>query len=70
VENVKFHFDHVEGLGDFVEVEAIDKDGTRGVQQLQEQCSFYASLFQIMPEQYVAESYSDLLMAGKKRADQ
>lgn len=70
VENVKFHFDHIEGLGDFVEVEAIDKDGTRGVQQLQEQCSFYASLFQIEPGQYVAESYSDLLLAGETRADQ
>jgi adenylate cyclase, class 2 len=64
VENVKFHFDHVDGLGDFIEVEAIDSDGSRSVQQLQEQCSFYASLFRIAPEHYIAASYSDLLLAG------
>jgi predicted adenylyl cyclase CyaB len=67
VEYVKFHFDHVAALGDFIEVEAIDTDGSKTVQQLQEQCSFYASLFQIAPEHYVAESYSDLLLATSTR---
>ena len=28
VDNVKIHFDEVENLGSFVEVEAIDLDGT------------------------------------------
>lgn len=28
--NVKFHIDHVKGLGSFVEIEAIDKEGTIG----------------------------------------
>lgn len=65
VDNVKFHFDHVDGLGDFTEVEAIDSDGTRSIEQLEEQCAFYAALFQIKPECYVAESYSDLMMAGR-----
>src|SRR5688500_1394164 len=36
--NVKFHFDRVEGLGTFVEVEAIDRDGTVGLETLQQQC--------------------------------
>ncbi|MCU7552768.1 class IV adenylate cyclase [Chitinophagaceae bacterium LB-8] len=67
VDNVKFHFDHVDGLGDFIEVEAIDADGSRSIQQLQEQCSFYASIFQIAPECFVAESYSDLLLAVKSK---
>lgn len=65
VENVKFHFDHVEGLGSFTEVEAIDQDGSGDVTQLQKQCAFYARLFQIEPGSYIAESYSDLLLRSK-----
>ncbi|MGZ3937201.1 MAG: class IV adenylate cyclase [Flavisolibacter sp.] len=61
VENVKFHFDEVEGLGNFIEVEAIDIDGTIGIERLKEQCSFYIRLFDIREEQFIAESYSDLL---------
>jgi predicted adenylyl cyclase CyaB len=63
VDHVKFHFDHVDGLGNFVEVEAIDWDGTQSVSKLQEQCAYYAALFQIKSECYVAESYSDMLLA-------
>src|SRR5204862_1649842 len=47
INNVKFHFDTVEGLGTFVEVEAIDKDGTIGKEKLQAQCDEYAALFGI-----------------------
>src|SRR2546423_7439259 len=36
IENVKFHFDEVNGLGSFVEVEAIDKEGLIGVEKLKE----------------------------------
>lgn len=60
--NVKFHFDRVEGLGNFVEVEAIDKDGSLGVEKLQMQCNRYAELFDIQPDDYLAGSYSDMLM--------
>jgi len=63
--NVKFHFDHVASLGTFVEVEAIDRDGTIGVDKLKEQCLYYAALFEIEPEDYIAFSYSDMLM-GKQ----
>ncbi|HMK04274.1 MAG TPA: class IV adenylate cyclase, partial [Ferruginibacter sp.] len=52
INNVKFHFDTVEGLGTFVEVEAIDKDGTIGKEKLQIQCDQYAALFAIAPEDY------------------
>jgi predicted adenylyl cyclase CyaB len=65
INNVKFHFDMVENLGTFVEVEAIDKDGSIGLQKLKEQCTFYAKLFSIEKEDYLAESYSDLLLAKK-----
>lgn len=62
IDNVKFHFDTVAGLGSFVEVEAIDKEGTIGEAQLQKQCAFYANLFNIQPQQYVAHSYSDMML--------
>ncbi|MBD0287553.1 MAG: class IV adenylate cyclase [Flavisolibacter sp.] len=61
VDNVKFHFDEVVGLGTFVEVEAIDKDGLIGIDQLQEQCRHFAQLFRIKETDYIADSYSDLL---------
>ncbi len=68
IENVKFHFDKVKDLGTFIEVEAIDKDGTIGRQLLQEQCDGYAAFFNIAVEDFVAVSYSDLVMqqAGKQ----
>jgi adenylate cyclase class 2 len=62
IDNVKFHFDYVEGLGTFVEVEAIGLDGSIGLAQLQEQCTRYAALLGIQPGDYMAESYSDLLI--------
>jgi adenylate cyclase, class 2 len=65
IDHVKFHFDLVKELGTFLEVEAIDKDGTIGVKQLEEQCFYYARLLGVKEEDYVAESYSDLLQAKK-----
>lgn len=62
VNNVKIHFDQVAGLGSFVEVEAIDTNGSIGLEKLQEQCRSFASRFDIRPEDYLAESYSDMLM--------
>jgi predicted adenylyl cyclase CyaB len=62
IDNVKFHFDEVEGLGTFIEVEAIDKEGNIGLEKLQEQCHFYASLLEVKTTDYIAESYSDLLL--------
>jgi len=61
VDNVKFHFDQVKGLGSFLEVEAIDLGGSLGIETLKEQCSFYIRLFDIQKEHFIAESYSDLL---------
>ena len=61
IDNVKFHFDEVNELGSFVEVEAIDKDGSIGIEKLKEQCDHYIRLFGITDDQFIAESYSDLL---------
>jgi adenylate cyclase, class 2 len=63
INNVKFHFDTVEGLGTFVEVEAIDKDGTIGKEKLQTQCEEYAALFGIADKDYCSVSYSDMILA-------
>lgn len=62
IDSVKFHFDKVNHLGNFIEVEAIDEDGTIGLEKLKQQCAFYSDLFKILPGDYIAESYSDLLM--------
>src|SRR5215213_5220242 len=61
IDNVKFHFDEVNELGSFVEVEAIDKDGSIGMEKLKEQCNYYIRLFEITEDQFIAESYSDML---------
>ena len=64
--NVKFHFDRIDELGTFIEVEAIDRDGTIGIDTLQEQCNHYATLFNIGEPDYIANSYSDMLLEQDK----
>ncbi|HLC31808.1 MAG TPA: class IV adenylate cyclase [Candidatus Nanoarchaeia archaeon] len=64
--NVKFHVDEVERLGSFIEVEAIDLDGTLGREYLQRQCDEYKGLLGIRDEDMIAESYSDLLLKQQK----
>ncbi|MEO6406199.1 MAG: class IV adenylate cyclase [Ferruginibacter sp.] len=62
IENVKFHFDSVENLGEFIEVEAIDKDGTISIDNLQKQCDKYIEFFNISPADFMESSYSILLI--------
>lgn len=62
IENVKFHLDKVQELGTFVEIEAIDQDGSIGEEKLWEQCNYYLQLFQIPETDLVSYSYSDLLL--------
>lgn len=61
IDNVKFHLDTVKDLGDFVEIEAIDRAGEREEATLGEQCSQYMQLLEIPESDLVAYSYSDLL---------
>ncbi|MCB2203229.1 CYTH domain-containing protein [bacterium] len=60
-DNVKIHIDQVEGLGDFLEVEAIQRTPEHSEDTLREQCNAYVSLFDIHEEDFIALSYSDLL---------
>ena len=62
IDTVKFHIDVVEDLGTFVEIEAIDNDGTIGKDRLLEQCQFFLDLFKISQEDLISVSYSDLLL--------
>lgn len=66
INNVKFHFDTVDGLGTFLEVEAIDKDGSIGKEKLQAQCDEHAALFGITALDYCSLSYSDMILSNHK----
>jgi predicted adenylyl cyclase CyaB len=59
--NVKFHIDSVKGLGDFMEIEAIDTDGSHTMLELQQQCSHYFAAFAIREEDLLTGSYSDMI---------
>jgi predicted adenylyl cyclase CyaB len=61
IENVKFHFDSVNDLGTYIEVEAIDDTGEIRLEKLKEQCSMYFSFFGLKKSDFVDKSYSDLI---------
>jgi adenylate cyclase class 2 len=61
IDNVKFHLDEVEGLGQFVEIEAIDLDGNIGRETLLEQCEAYLKAFGIGQDDLMEQSYSDMV---------
>ena len=62
IDNVKFHIDTVTDLGEFIEIEAIDSDGSIGSDKLLEQCKHYLDLFNIPKDNLISGSYSDLLL--------
>ena len=66
--NVKFHLDRVSDLGDFVEIEAIDRDGTHTHEDLAAQCGAWMTRLGIRPEDGVPQSYSDMLAGERHRA--
>lgn len=61
INNVKFHFDQVPGLGQFIEVEAIDDAGNLSLDSLEKQCNYYFEYLGLQSKWIVKESYSDLL---------
>ncbi len=62
VENVKIHFDQVEQLGTFIEVEAIDKKGSFTTDELKEQCNRFFDFFGLKKEDIIDKSYSDMIL--------
>lgn len=63
IDNVKFHIDTVQGLGTYIEIEAIDQDGSIGQIALQKQCEYYLHLFGVNDKDLLAESYSDMILS-------
>ena len=66
IENVKFHFDVVENLGTFIEVEAIDSKEEFTIEELQKQCDKYFNFFELTEQNMIDKSYSDLILELKK----
>ena len=66
-DNVKFHFDTINELGTFIEVEAIDQTGKVKMQKLKEQCNKYFIFFGLDESDLINTSYSDLLLEKQRR---
>ncbi len=64
--NVKIHIDKVKDLGSFVEVEAIDETGNGDIEKLREQCKWFVSFLGIKEYDFVAGSYSDMIIEKQK----
>ncbi len=62
VDNVKIHFDTVDQLGTFIEIEAIQMQANHTLQSLQEQCNWFINFFEILPHHFIAQSYCDMIM--------
>jgi len=62
IDNIKFHLDEVENLGDFIEIEAIDKNGKIVAKTLLKQCQKYLKLFKIKEQYLIENSYSDMIL--------
>ena len=65
VGNVKIHLDRVRALGEFVEVEAISRGAS--LDQVRAQAREFQRLFHIAPQDFIGESYSDLILKKRKR---
>jgi len=66
IDNVKIHLDEIESLGMFVEIEVIDKDENIDMTILQQTCNYYIELFEIKTADFIAISYSDMLLEKEK----
>lgn len=62
IDHIKFHFDEVEGLGTFIEVEVIDKDGGLSIEDMKKECDAYFNFFNLAQTDLVDRSYSDLVL--------
>ena len=69
VDNVKIHLDRVRRLGKFLEVEAFVKKGN--LRRARKQANEIKELFGVLPEDILADSYSDLILqcqaTGRKK---
>jgi predicted adenylyl cyclase CyaB len=61
VKNVKFHLDQFDDGRMFIEIEAIDRDGSLGIDFIREQAEKYKQLMDIRDEDVLIDSYIDLI---------
>lgn len=66
IDNIKFHFDIVENLGTFIEVEAIDNNAAFTTEELKMQCDKYFDFFKLTQQNIIDRSYSDLIIDLEK----
>jgi predicted adenylyl cyclase CyaB len=64
-ENVRIHLDRVEGLGDFVELEAVWDGGPDGEAEQARKVAFLREALQIRDGDLIAGSYEGLLAPGR-----
>jgi predicted adenylyl cyclase CyaB len=62
IQNVKFHLDFLDGLGEFVEIEASNKFHPIETSKLREQCAYYVKEFEIEEGDLLNLSYSDMFV--------
>jgi len=62
IENVKFHIDKVQNLGDFIEIEVIDERGVLKESDMLMTCQHYMKLFSIKEKDLISNSYSDMIL--------
>ena len=62
INHVKFHLDTVKGLGKFCEIEAISKENEFTEIELRDHCSQFMHELNIVTDQLIDASYSDLIL--------
>jgi predicted adenylyl cyclase CyaB len=66
-DNVRFHLDAIENLGNFLEIEVQDTHGLIPQAVLLDQLSFYIRLLGLLKKDKVNQSYSELLTAKPRK---
>lgn len=62
IDNIKFHLDQVEGLGHFVEIEALGEGNDKTEEELSAQCEHFIDYLELYREHFIDQSYSDMLL--------
>lgn len=67
--HIKFHLDEIAGLGKFVEIEVRDEKDERLEVDMRDECEHYQNLFNILVEDLIDCSYSDMLLVHQDGDD-
>lgn len=61
IDHVKFHIDHLDGLGNFIEIEVTDPKDIRSVETMHTTCRHFMKLLEISDKDLISHSYSDMI---------